>query len=62
MGHIELAGFTNMKSIHNDKITIENYHQIYRYGIRVSKNDEGEKERKMERELLKIAEWLEERM
>ena len=51
--------FSHFKTIHKDYISIESYHQVCRYGIKIDDKDKKVYD-KFEIELRKIAEWLEE--
>lgn len=53
--------FPQLLTIHRDSITIENYHQLYRYCIRIKEKDKIA-ESVYEEELRKIANWIEEGM
>lgn len=53
--------FDTFHTTHGDLVTAKEYHQMYRYGVRVQKDDEL-KEKNMEEKMMQIAEWIEERM
>lgn len=51
----------SLKTIHNDSVSSEEYHQLYRYCIRTRDEERG-KEQKMEEILNNIACWIAEGM
>lgn len=51
--------FPEMATVHKDKISIEEYHQMQRYGIQADDRD-IKKEKQLEEVLQKIAVWIEE--
>lgn len=53
--------FPHMTTVHQDPITSADYHQLYRYCVSL-KEDDKTKENAYEKELHKIALWIEERM
>ncbi len=53
--------FPQLKTIHNDMVAPDTYHQFFRYCIRIREGDQS-KEKKVEEVLNKIAEWIEEGM
>ncbi len=48
-----------MKTVHDQNVSADTYHQFCRYGISVKENDQG-KEQHYEKVLLQIAEWIKE--
>ena len=61
LGQQGVFKFPQLLTIHNDSIIIENYHQLYRYCIRIKEKDKSV-ESVYEEELRKIANWIEEGM
>lgn len=53
--------FPEMATVHKDKISIDEYHQMQRYGIQADDRDMT-KEKQMEEVLQQIADWIEEEM
>lgn len=53
--------FTQLETIHKDKVMSDSYHQLYRYCIR-TQDRELAKEDKMEDTLKMVANWIAERM
>lgn len=51
--------FSEISTVHKDKISIEDYHQMQRYGIKADDKD-IEKEKQLEKVLQQIADWIEE--
>ena len=61
LGQQGVFKFPQLLTIHNDSIIIENYHQLYRFCIRIKEKDKSV-ESVYEEELRKIANWIEEGM
>lgn len=61
LGQQGIFKFPQLLTIHNDSIRIENYHQLYRYCIRIEKKNKSA-ESVYEEELKKIANWIAEGM
>lgn len=61
LGQQGVFKFPQLLTIHNDCVTVENYHQLYRYCIRTKEKDRNV-ESVYEEELKKIANWIEEGM
>lgn len=61
LGQQGVFKFPQLLTIHKESITIENYHQLYRYCIRIKENNKID-ESIYEDELRKIAIWIEEGM
>ncbi|MGM9572130.1 MAG: hypothetical protein ACI3ZR_07935 [bacterium] len=53
--------FPRLQTRHHDMVTIEEFHQLCRYGIGINKGEDT-KENEFEKELLKIAKWIGERI
>lgn len=53
--------FPHLTTVHRDSITTENYHQLYRYCVRLKEKDKNS-ESIYEDELRKVADWIEEGM
>lgn len=53
--------FPEIATVHKDKISIEDYHQMQRYGIQTDDRD-IKKEKQLEEVLQQIAVWIEEEM
>lgn len=49
--------FPRIRTVHNDMVSTEEFHQMCRYGIEVESR-EKEKEEVYEKELQKVAEWI----
>lgn len=61
LGYQGMIKLPVLKTIHNDPVDAESYHQVWRYGIPIVAED-IEKEKNLEQDLVKIAEWLLERV
>lgn len=57
LGQQGIFKFPQLLTVHNNSITIEKYHQLYRYCIRIKEKDKGI-ESAYEEELRKIANWI----
>ncbi len=61
LGYQGMIKFPILKTIHDDKVGVDAYHQVCRYGIPISKDD-TEKEKCLEQNLNQIANWILERI
>lgn len=59
LGQQGVFKFPPLKTIHNEVVSAETYHQLYRYGIRTDERKES-KERELENSLNDVLEWLRE--
>lgn len=59
LGQQGIFKFPQLKTIHNEIVSSQTYHQLYRYGIRTSENEES-KEKELENSLSDILEWIKE--
>lgn len=61
LGYQGMITFPVLRTIHNDPVNIEAYHQVCRYGIRIAEQD-VEKEKRLEASLNQVANWILERI
>lgn len=59
LGQQGVFKFPALKTVHNEIVSAETYHQFYRYGIRTGESKES-KERELENSLNNVLEWLRE--
>lgn len=59
LGQQGIFKFPKPKTIHNEIVSPQTYHQLYRYGIRTNESEEN-KERELENSLNDVLQWIKE--